>query len=269
MCRGGPASARAEKSQSKDKPNVNEVKANDAEKEKQDAEIGTLTGSWFLINGLQSPATDGLINEVSNVFTSELREGSTDPKSHPQLSAFHQKHQQRRIHHHVINEFGKWVTSNVSAHGKIQVHVKLDPSAQQQLDLDQLPNTSSTTVSTLADTGKQMCVADWAIAKKLNLKKSDLLMPALTVSVADNASLELIGAHLLTLSTSTGLKTQQLVYFASGVGDFYLSKTALIDLKIVPSNFPSSSPSNTVSVNTLQNDVKDIIGHLTLFHGGY
>ena len=74
-----------------------------------------------------------------------------------------------------------------------------------------------------------MCVADCTIAKQLNFAKQDLLHPALTVSVADNASLELVGAHFMTLYADTGETTSQLVYFATNVGEFYLSKSALID----------------------------------------
>ena len=83
-----------------------------------------------------------------------------------------------------------------------------------------------------------MCVSDWEVAKRLGLSKSDLLYPAMTVFVADNASLELVGAHFMTIFAESGQSTQQLVYFATGVGEFYLSKSALIDLQVIPKEFP-------------------------------
>lgn len=83
-----------------------------------------------------------------------------------------------------------------------------------------------------------MCVADWQIARKLGLTKADLFAPALSISVADNLNLELIGAHFLELFDNAGHSTEQLVYFSSGVGEFYLSQEALKSLKVIPHNFP-------------------------------
>ena len=137
-----------------------------------------------------------------------------------------------------MNQFGKWVPHNVQPHGRVTLQVRPDPSAQQQLNLPPLNNSVVTTVRALADSGAQMCVADWSIAKQLQLTKQDLLHPALTVSVADNTNLELMGAHFMTLSSDSGASTHQLVYFATDVGDFYLSKAAMIDLKFISHDFP-------------------------------
>ena len=92
-----------------------------------------------------------------------------------------------------------------------------------------------------------MCIADWQVAKNLGIKRSELLLPALSVSVADNSSLELIGAHFLTITARSGHKSEQLVYFATDIGEFYLSKAALIDLAVIDSNFPQpgSCPSES------------------------
>ena len=106
---------------------------------------------------------------------------------------------------------------------KHKLSVKPDPTAQQQLQLPPLDNTATTSVWALAGTGAQMCVANWEVAKNLNLSKADLLIPALSVSVADNSSLELVGAHFLNISTAEGQVSRQLVYFANNVGEFYLS----------------------------------------------
>ena len=78
-----------------------------------------------------------------------------------------------------------------------------------------------------------MCVADWQVAKNMGLKKSDLMVPALSVSVADNTSLILMGAHFLTIFSDSGESTDQLVYFATDVGEFHLSELALIDLNVI------------------------------------
>ena len=105
-----------------------------------------------------------------------------------------------------------------------------------------------------------MCVADWSVAKQMGLSKSDLMVPALSVSVADNTSLELIGATFLNINTREGFNSEQLVYFANDVGQFYLSKQALIDLHIIPKDFPkvgSCDPSQAYSARGTLYEVQD------------
>ena len=84
QCRGGPRQTRDKSKNRQDKPNtaaskVNEVKAAEEPKTNEDAQVGTLSGSWFLLNGLQDPCSEGSIYEVSDVFTSERLYGSSDP----------------------------------------------------------------------------------------------------------------------------------------------------------------------------------------------
>ena len=134
----------------------------------------------------------------------------TSPAS---LSAILSKHAPKKIRHHVLDKFGSWSPANVQPHGRLQLQVKPSLSAQKQLGLPKLTNTS-TQVNALAETGAQMCVADRMVAKRMNLTKSDLLYLALSVSVADNASLELIGAHFMDIYAESGQQTSQLVYFA-------------------------------------------------------
>ena len=56
-----------------------------------------------------------------------------------------------------------------------------------------------------------MCVAEWDVAQRMKLKRSDLLTPALTISVADNASLKLMGAQFVKLTAPTGQTTEQVL----------------------------------------------------------
>ena len=137
-----------------------------------------------------------------------------------------------------MDEFGKWAASHVEPHGRVNIQVKTCNSAASQLGLAKLKNKKSVAVSALCDTGAQMCVSDWSTAKEMGISKSDILTPALTISTADNAKLELIGATFLTLYSNSGQSTDQLVYFANGVGQFYLSKSAMKDLGIINRDFP-------------------------------
>ena len=65
--------------------------------------------------------------------------------------------------------------------------------------------------------------------------------------MADNANLELMGAQFLLLKAKDGSHTEQLVYFAKGVGEFYLSRSALVDLGVINKDFPNTGDINEVN----------------------
>ena len=144
----------------------------------------------------------------------------------------------RKLRDHIPDEFGTWKPSHVEPHGKVSLQMSVCHFASQQLKTPKIINTKAINIHALVDTGAQMCVADIELANKMGLRKQHMMTPALTVSVADNADLELVSAVFIKLTAPGGLQTHQLVYFASGVGEFYLSKPASIDLQIVPSDFP-------------------------------
>ena len=88
-----------------------------------------------------------------------------------------------------MTEFGNWEPSHVEPHRRVAINVKVCNSAAKQLNLPVMKNKQPTKVSALADTCTQMCVSDWEIGKKMGLKRSEILTPALTISTADNSSL--------------------------------------------------------------------------------
>ena len=45
----------------------------------------------------------------------------------------------------------------------------------------------------------------------------------------------------MTLFIDSGETSEQMVYFANDVGEFYLSKAALMDLKVISRDFPRNS----------------------------
>ena len=216
QCRGGPWNLRdesTEKPKNKDKK-VNEVK--EKEKESDDAaDFDTMTGSWMLINGLQNPASQRQSYKVSDEYSSEqLETKPLSSSSRASLATLSKKDFVKKLHHHIKDEFGKWKPSNVQPHGKVNIQLEVAQSVSQQLNIPIIRNVKTTTVHALADTGAQMCVADWGVAKQMGLSKSNLMVPALSVSVADNSSLELIGATFIKISSTSGKSSEQLVYFA-------------------------------------------------------
>ena len=82
-----------------------------------------------------------------------------------------------------------------------------------------------------------MCVADVSVADELGIPRGMLVSPALQISVANNAGLSIVGAGFVTLTAQGGRRSRQMVYFAEGVGKFYLSQEACLDLGIIGPQF--------------------------------
>ena len=57
----------------------------------------------------------------------------------------------------------------------------------------------------------------------------------------DGSSLRIVGAGFVTLRDRAGGSTTQMVYFAEGIGDFYLSKVACRALGVIGDDFPVTS----------------------------
>ena len=111
----------------------------------------------MLINGIHRHQTDTVFNEVQDELSSARNRSS----HRAQIAAIQDTKSVRKLRYHVMNSFGKWVPSHVEPHGKVQLNIEVDNSAANQLQLQPLHNCTKTTVSALADTGAQMCVADW------------------------------------------------------------------------------------------------------------
>ena len=213
----------------------------------------------MLISGSQKRTPTQQSYKVQDEFLSVLHRAKPNNTS-ANLSALKSSESVHKIRHHIMNSLG----NGSQAHGKLKLNIEVDNSAAHQLNLPPLTHCKSTPVSALADTSAQMCVADWQVGQRLGLKRKDLVVPALSISVADNYNLELIGAHFLRLSTPTGESTQQLVYFATEVGEFYLSKGALIDLKIISHDFPRVGACSS-NFNMMQSHA-DVQGHTADYH---
>ena len=88
-------------------------------------------------------------------------------------------------------------------------------------------------MSAMADTGAQMCVASRETARRLGLTEEQMCLPEMSVSIANNTGLRILGTGFLNLKDSSGASTSQMVYFADGVGEFYLGKVACRALGII------------------------------------
>ena len=153
------------------------------------------------------------------------------------LSNLNTRQDGRKVPHQVFQN-GKWSNSRLEDHGRVQLQLEICHGVAKSQGFQEPRSTRPTSVLGLADTGAQMCVASMQVAKNLGLQRVDLLKPQLKISVADNSGLNVIGAAFVFITTNAGATSRQLVYFADTISDFFLSKSALRDLNLIPSNFP-------------------------------
>ena len=192
QCRTKPKSSSTNTSNTRQqqKPKVNSVIAENTAANTNtapDADLSTLSVSWMLIQGRQEQNDQELV--------------------YPNLSQLQEKQALKKIRHHIFDSFGRWRPSNVEPHGLLQLTMESCHSATQQLRLLKIPGTKPVQVNALVDTGVQICVADYQLAKQMGLRKKNMLTPALTISVADNADLELIRAAFMNIKSPEGFNT--------------------------------------------------------------
>ena len=103
--------------------------------------------------------------------------------------------------------------------------------------------TSTITVTALADTGCQSCLAGSNLLRQLGLTKSDLLPVKTKMRAASNDGINLLGAILLKISGPDAfgrlLITNQMTYISDCTDNFFLCKEACADLGLISSKFPT------------------------------
>ena len=94
-------------------------------------------------------------------------------------------------------------------------------------------------VDGLADTGAQICTAGADFLTAMGIDVDFLVPTRMGVKGVASSKVTILGALFLQISAG-GRVTQQLVYIASGARMLILSEKALLDLGVIPENFPSA-----------------------------
>ena len=94
-------------------------------------------------------------------------------------------------------------------------------------------------VSGLADTGAQICTAGTDFLVTMGIDLNFLIPTRMSVKGVCQSKVSVLGALFLQISAG-GRTTQQLVYIANGARVLILSEKALMDLGVLPENFPSA-----------------------------
>ena len=222
-CRGGARSGRSKSgARRKEGPRSAEIKEikEPVKAQSEEASLNTVSGFWLLMNGVQEQG------QLNSMF--------------------------RNLVQHMGWDGQRWSPARVRPHAHLTVNLSVCGEAYGSLGLRSPARTTFTSVSALVDTGAQMCVANVTVADELGIPRGMLVSPALQISAANNAGLRILGAGFVTITAQGGQSTRQMVYFADGVGRFYLSQDACLDLGIIGRQFPAPAALDDGSSTALQ-----------------
>ena len=190
----------------------------------------------------EEPATVNMVTEDFFGEFAEVNELSMTEEvelSPLMIATLGQKEGSRSVGHHNCDRYGRWRRGQVEPHGRVRLRMEICSGAYGQVDESVPGSLRSTTASCLADTGAQMCLAGPDVLTRMGISVSDLLTPVVRISVANNAGLKMLGVAFVTFTGKGGTQTNQMLYFADGIDDVYLSKVACRDLGIIPEEFPA------------------------------
>lgn len=144
------------------------------------------------------------------------------------------------LDHHVYeNLCHTWKKCRSEPQPQINVSVSTHPSDASDLNLAVPLKTSPVvTYSALTDTCCQSSLSGLDLLAELHLSKSDLYPVHMSMTAANNKSINILGALPLRITgvspSGSALTTRQIVYFTDNTNKLFLSKQACTELGIIP-----------------------------------
>ena len=147
-----------------------------------------------------------------------------------------------KLTHHIFKT-GEWRKAQFLHHPKIDLTISVSASDYRDFGRD-CPYIKPSKVSVMTDSGAQSCL--WSMNGFLSagFTKADLLPVSIELLAANKSPINIAGAIIVRLQgyhKDRGKKFScaSMVYVSEDANGFYLSCEAMIDLAIVPPNFPS------------------------------
>ena len=144
------------------------------------------------------------------------------------------------LEHHVYeNLCNTWTKRRSDPQPAIKVSVTIHPSDASDLNLSPLTKTSpSVSYSALTDTCCQSSLAGLDLLNSLNLSECDLYPVHMSMTAANNKSINILGALPLRITgvspSGSSRTTRQIVYFTDNTNKLFISKQACAELGIIP-----------------------------------
>ena len=145
------------------------------------------------------------------------------------------------LDHHIFNSQDGWKKSESMPHPTLKLVLTTDASDYERIGVG-CPQITPSTVSVVTDTGAQSALWGLQSFYRCGFKDSDLLPVKRTMRAANMEEIHISGAVFvrLTGTDSSGKKHTApiMAYVSPSTEKFYLSLEALVQLGVIPKNFP-------------------------------
>ena len=142
--------------------------------------------------------------------------------------------------HHVFKN-GQWCANNAKPHPSIRLTAF---TRQKDYEFFGLKHVAMKTqdVDAVTDSGAQVCLWGWSACSRAGFRRKDLIATKQRLNGVNKKKIRIYGAILLRMygMTEDGerITCVVMVYVSPDVTNFYLSEEAMLQLKIIPQNFP-------------------------------
>ena len=175
-------------------------------------------------------------NDKSNWSINSMIVGATSENSHID----HNK-KEVVLSHHVFKD-GNWRSKVAQPHPTVELNVSTTVSDYEGFGFP-YPAINKHHITAIVDSGAQCCLWGWNDCRAAGFTRKDLIPVKQKLNAVSKSRLTIYGAVILRMtgidSSGEEFASAALVYVSSNVSGFYLSQEAMIQLKIVPANFPS------------------------------
>lgn len=135
----------------------------------------------------------------------------------------------------------------------IKLAIQAVPADFQALGFPLRIKPKSITISAMADTGCQSCLAGIKIMQQLGLHQSDLMPVSMRMHAANNQGIKILGAMALRITGRDArgdlVETRQLTYVTDNSDKFFISREACADLGVVSNTFPIVGEATAATAN--------------------
>ena len=145
------------------------------------------------------------------------------------------------LNHYIFDSEDGWLKSESNCHPTLRLHLTTDKSDYDHIGV-KCPHIQPRFITTVSDTGAQSCLWSTQDFLRSGFDKSDLIPVKRVMMAANREQIKIDGAIFIRLSgrdREGNLHTAPvLVYVSPDTTRFYLSRDALVQLRVIHKNFP-------------------------------
>ena len=158
------------------------------------------------------------------------------------------KSPQTNLGHHIFTK-GEWRRAQLADHPRVLFSISVDQPAGTREHHRDRDKQNPTEVSAIADTGAQSDLWSLEAFPASGFSRADLHPVNLSLAAANRSPIAIDGAFLARLTTNSRSgkvsSCRSMVYVSNSVRNMYLSYESLLNLNLLPQDFPSNDNSDS------------------------